>query len=146
MQPWPIAACAGPTSILKKTGYVVNHSARSLVTKQSNAVAFVLSEPHDLLFEDPNFSVLLRVATEALARERMTLFLTLNGGNDARDRILTYIRGGYVDGVLLISTHGNDPLFGRLEKARIPAVVCGRPLGHEHSFSYVAADDRGGAP
>jgi DNA-binding LacI/PurR family transcriptional regulator len=138
-------ASAAVQKAMKKTGYVVNHSARSLVTKQSNAVAFVLSEPHDLLFEDPNFSVLLRVATEALARERMTLLLTLNGGSEARDRLLSYISGDYVDGVLLISTHGNDPLFGRLEEARIPTVVCGRPLGHEHSLAYVASDDRGGA-
>lgn len=130
---------------MRKTGYVVNHSARSLVTRRSNAIAFVLSEPHDLLFEDPNFSVLLRSATEALARERMTLFLALNGGSDARDRILSYIKGGYVDGVLLVSTHGDDPLFGKLTQANIPSVVCGRPLGHENQLAYVVADDRGGA-
>lgn len=139
------AASAAVHKAMRKTGYVVNHSARSLVTRRSNAVAFVLSEPHDLLFEDPNFSLLLRRVTEALAREQMTLFLTLNGGGDARDRILTYIRGGYVDGVLLVSTHGDDPLFGQLAQAQVPAVVCGRPLGHENALSYVVADDRGGA-
>ena len=130
---------------MRKTGYVVNHSARSLVTQQSNAVAFVLSEPHDLLFEDPNFSVLLRFATAALARENMTLLLTLNGNGAARDRILSYVRGGYVDGVMLVSTHGDDPLFGQLTQARIPAVVCGRPLGHDDQLAYVAPDSRGGA-
>jgi DNA-binding LacI/PurR family transcriptional regulator len=139
------AASAAVHKAMRKTGYVVNQSARSLVTRRSDAVAFVLSEPHDLLFEDPNFSVLLRTVTEALAQEHMTLFLTLNGGGDARDRILTYIRGGYVDGVLLVSTHGDDPLFGQLAQAQVPAVVCGRPLGHENVLSYVVADDRGGA-
>jgi DNA-binding LacI/PurR family transcriptional regulator len=138
-------ASAAVSRAVKKTGYVVNHSARSLATRRSNAVAFVLSEPHDLLFEDPNFSVLLRAATEALAREQMSLFLTLTGSSDARDRLLSYIRGGYVDGVLLVSTHGDDPLFGVVEQSRIPAVVCGRPLGHEQSLSYVTADDQAGA-
>jgi DNA-binding LacI/PurR family transcriptional regulator len=138
------ASEAAVLKAMRNTGYVVNHSARSLVTRQSNAVAFVLSEPHDLLFEDPNFSVLLRFATTALARENMTLLLTVNGDGAARDRILSYVRGGYVDGVLLVSTHGDDPLFGQLTQARIPLVVCGRPLGHD-DLAYVVPDSRGGA-
>ena len=138
-------AAAAVRKAVKQTGYVVNHNARSLVTRRSNAVAFVLSESHDLLFEDPNFGVLLRVATESLAAAQMTLFLTLNGGGDARDRLLNYIRGGYLDGVLLVSTHGDDPLFRLLETSGVPTVVCGRPIGHESALSYVQADDRGGA-
>ena len=55
------AASAAVQKAMRKTGYVVNHSARSLVTRRSNAVAFVLSEPHDLLFEDPE---LQRAAAE----------------------------------------------------------------------------------
>src|SRR5262245_13297323 len=38
---------------MRRTGYVVNQNARSLVTRRSGAVAFVLSEPPDRLFEDP---------------------------------------------------------------------------------------------
>jgi len=45
---------------MRKTGYVVNQHARSLVTQRSQSVAFILSEPQERLFEDPNFSVLLR--------------------------------------------------------------------------------------
>ena len=30
------------------------------MTRRSGAIAFVLSEPQERLFEDPNFSVLLR--------------------------------------------------------------------------------------
>ncbi|MGH3422204.1 MAG: LacI family DNA-binding transcriptional regulator, partial [Streptosporangiaceae bacterium] len=45
---------------IKKTGYVVNHHARSLVTQRSESVAFILSEPAERLFADPNFAVLLR--------------------------------------------------------------------------------------
>lgn len=138
-------ASAAVRRAVEQTGYVVNHNARSLVTRRSNAVAFILSESHDLLFEDPNFSVLLRVATETLAAAQMTLFLTLNGGSDARDRLLNYVRGGYLDGVLLVSTHGDDPLFHLLKQNGVPTVVCGRPLGHENSLSYVHADDQGGS-
>ena len=36
---------------MAETGYTVNQSARSLVTKRSNAIGFVLSEPQERLFE-----------------------------------------------------------------------------------------------
>src|ERR1044072_4561112 len=62
---------------MEQTGYTVNQSARSLVTKQSNAIAFVLSEPQERLFEDPNFSVLLRSCTQALAEQDVNLVLML---------------------------------------------------------------------
>ena len=57
---------------IRKTGYVVNQHARSLVTQRSQSVAFMLSEPQDRLFEDPNFNVLLRGCTQALAEHDIT--------------------------------------------------------------------------
>jgi DNA-binding LacI/PurR family transcriptional regulator len=68
--------------------------------------------------------------------------------------------GGHVDGVLLASLHGDDPLPGILERAGVPAVLVGRPTGRggpggsrrggppENRVartSHVDADNRGGA-
>jgi DNA-binding LacI/PurR family transcriptional regulator len=50
-----------------------------------------------------------------------------------------------VDGVLLVSSHGGDPLATQLDTAGVPVVVCGRPLDPGLRMPYVAADDRGGA-
>src|SRR5690348_6172596 len=52
---------------IRRTGYVVNQHARSLVTQRSQSVVFILSEPQERLFEDPNFSILLRGCSLALA-------------------------------------------------------------------------------
>src|SRR5882757_3507454 len=71
---------------IRKTGYVVNQHARSLVTQRSQSVAFILSEPQDRLFEDPNFSALLHGCTQALARHDITLLLTLAGNPEDRNR------------------------------------------------------------
>src|SRR6516164_4527792 len=59
---------------ITKTGYVVNRHARSLVTQRSESVAFILSEPAERLFSDPNFAVLLRGCTQALAEHDIGLF------------------------------------------------------------------------
>jgi DNA-binding LacI/PurR family transcriptional regulator len=130
---------------MRDTGYTVNQSARSLVTKQSNAVAFVLSEPQERLFEDPNFSVLLRTCTQALAAHDFSLVLMLESSADERDRLLRYVRGGHVDGVLLISAHSGDPFVADLARGVVPAVACGKPGGLATGVPYVAAEDREGA-
>lgn len=130
---------------MRDIGYAVNQSARSLVTKQSNAVAFVLSEPQERLFEDPNFSVLLRSCTQALAEQDVSLVLMLEASDDERDRVLRYVRGGHVDGVLLISAHAGDPFITDLARSGVPAVACGKPLGENVTIPYVAADDCEGA-
>ncbi|WP_433040930.1 LacI family DNA-binding transcriptional regulator [Dactylosporangium sp. CS-033363] len=130
---------------MRKTGYVVNQHARSLVTQRSGSVAFILSEPQDRLFEDPNFNVLLHGCTEALARHDITLLLTLASSIEDRKRIGRYLTAGHVDGALLVSTHRGNPLIPELLDRGLPVVACGKPLGYERRTAYVAADDRDGA-
>jgi DNA-binding LacI/PurR family transcriptional regulator len=139
------AALKAVERAVRTTGYTVNQSARSLVTKQSNAVAFVLSEPQERLFEDPNFSVLLRCCTQALAEHDISLILMLESSDAERDRVLRYVRGGHVDGVLLISAHSGDPFLTDLAKGVVPAVACGKPGGAGANIPYVAAEDTEGA-
>jgi DNA-binding LacI/PurR family transcriptional regulator len=139
------AALKAVERAMRDTGYTVNQSARSLVTKRSNAVAFVLSEPQERLFEDPNFSVLLRCCTQALAEHDFSLVLMLESSEAERDRVLRYVRGEHVDGVLLISAHAGDPLLAELARGVVPAVACGKPGGVDATIPYVAAEDREGA-
>ncbi len=130
---------------IKKTGYVVNHHARSLVTQRSESVAFILSEPAERLFADPNFAVLLRGCTQALAEHDIGLFVCIAASRSERTRITRFLAAGHVDGALLVSAHAGDPLLDLLASAGVPYVACGAPPGYESKISYVAADDRGGA-
>jgi DNA-binding LacI/PurR family transcriptional regulator len=140
------AALAAVQRAVAETGYVINSSARSLVTRRAGAVAFLLSEPQERLFEDPNFNVLLRHTSQALAEHDLSMVLMVAGGGDReRERVLRYVRAGHVDAVLLVSTHGGDPLVDELVAGRVPVVACGVPLGHEDRVPHVAARDREGA-
>lgn len=130
---------------IRKTGYVVNQHARSLVTQRANSVAFILSDPQDRLFEDPNFNILLKGCTQALAERDITLLLTIAGTQEDRRRVGRWVTAGHVDGVLLVSEHAGSPLTDELRSRGLPIVAAGRPIGHEREISYVAADDRDGA-
>ncbi|MFC3736034.1 LacI family DNA-binding transcriptional regulator [Paractinoplanes deccanensis] len=129
---------------IARTGYTANPHARSLATGRSGSIAFLLTEPQHLLFEDPNFSVLLRGVAQALADRELTLILMIASTPEERTRTIAYLSGGHVDGVLLVSPHSGDPLLSQLVRAEVPIVACGRVLGYEQVISSVMADDRNG--
>jgi DNA-binding LacI/PurR family transcriptional regulator len=130
---------------ISRTGYIANNHARSLASGRSNTMAFLLTEPHHLLFEDPNFATLLRGAAQALSERDLPLVLVMASTPAERRRTLTYLANGHVDGVLAVSSHAGDPLVAALLKAGVPVVACGRPLEQKGRVGYVAADDVGGA-
>jgi DNA-binding LacI/PurR family transcriptional regulator len=127
-----------------KLGYVPNRAARSLVTRRADSIALVVSEPHARFFSEPFFAGMVRGVSAALAETGVQLLLLIAQGLPDRSRLERYVVGGHVDGVLLASLHGDDPLPGSLQRAGVPAVLVGRPPG-EAPASYVDADNRGGA-
>jgi DNA-binding LacI/PurR family transcriptional regulator len=134
-----------------KLGYVPNRAARSLVTRRADSVALVVSEPHARFFSEPFFAGMVRGVSAALAGTGVQLVLLIAQDLPDRGRLERYVVGGHVDGVLLASLHGDDPLPGTLERAGVPAVLVGRPAGVVPRWngaapvSWVDADNRGGA-
>ena len=129
---------------IEVTGYTANHAARSLALGRSNTVAFLLTEPQRLLFEDPTFSRLMGGCSEALSEHGLLLTLVTAGTPQDRVRAVGYLGGRHVDGVLLISSHAGNPITDDLLHAGVPTVVCGRFPGPEARFSMVGADDLDG--
>jgi DNA-binding LacI/PurR family transcriptional regulator len=123
--------------------YVPNRAARSLVTRRSDSIAVVIPEPTTQLFGDPFFPRVLRGISEALDEEGMQLVLLMPQGRSDEVRVERYLEAGHVDGVVLISLHGADPLPGGLRRHGVPLVVGGRPP--EEGFTFVDVDNRGGA-
>ncbi|MDP9026859.1 MAG: LacI family transcriptional regulator [Actinomycetota bacterium] len=139
-------ALAAVTAAIKSQGYRINPHARSLATSRTHSIAFLLTEPHDLLFEDPNFSILMRGAADALADSDDSLVLIMAGNAGEQRRALDFIGAGHVDGVLLVSSHsGGQGFIASINKLGIPAIASGVPLGLERRMGYVSADDEGGA-
>lgn len=126
-------------------GYVPNLAARSLVTQRTDSIALVVSEPPTRVFsDDPFFSGIIRGVSQELEAADKQLVLMLAGSQPSHDRVERYATAGHVDGVLVASMHGADPLPGALSRMGIPVVASGRPLGR-HDMPYVDIDNVGGA-
>jgi DNA-binding LacI/PurR family transcriptional regulator len=125
-------------------GYVPNRAARSLVTRRTDSIALVISEPEDRVFSEPFFARIVRGVSAVLAHTDTQLVLVVAQNPAEEARLERYVAGGHVDGVLLASLHGDDPLPRKLEDAGVPVVLVGRPAAATRA-SYVDADNRGGA-
>ncbi len=129
---------------IDRLGYVPNRAARSLVTRRSESIAVVITEPAPRLFSDPFFPRIIRGVSTALAARDLQLVLLMPDDPREEQRTVRYLTGGHVDGVILVSLHGDDPLPRELAARHIPIVVVGRPpLGA--AVDHVDADNRGGA-
>src|SRR5258705_4440771 len=129
---------------IERLGYVPNRAARSLVTRRSDSIEVVITEPTGSLFKDPFFPRLLRgISTELAARDRQLILLMPESAADEA-RPADYLTAGHVDGALLVSLHENDPLPERLSAAGMPIVMVGRPAKSINA-SYVDVDNRQGA-
>ncbi|WP_081687391.1 LacI family DNA-binding transcriptional regulator [Glycomyces tenuis] len=135
---------AAVLAAIKELGYVPNQAARTLVTQRTDTVALVVTESQEWLWSEPFFAGVLRGITEQLAEENMRLMLTFAPRDGDRSRLESYLMGGHVDGVMMVSSHGGDPLPERLEDAGIPIVLCGTPVGFR-PLAYVDCDNRSGA-
>ncbi|SFB44474.1 transcriptional regulator, LacI family [Amycolatopsis marina] len=130
---------------IARLGYVPNHAARSLVMRRTGSVALVMREPDATVLADPYLGNIIIATSQALAGTGVQLVL-MNAQNDAdHERLADYVRGGHVDGVLLASMHGDDPLPRILVESGVPIVVGGRPPCPVPDLSYVDVDNRGGA-
>jgi DNA-binding LacI/PurR family transcriptional regulator len=126
-------------------GYVPNQAARSLVTQRTDAIALVVSEPQSRIFsDDPYFAGVIHGVSLELEAAGKQLVLIMSASGESHARVERYAAGGHVDGVMLFSIHGEDPLPAKLERMGIPVVCNGRPLGSS-TLPYVDATNELGA-
>jgi DNA-binding LacI/PurR family transcriptional regulator len=129
---------------VSELGYVPNLAARALVTRRTDTVALVVSESEDRLFGEPFFAGVVRGISAGVTAAGRQLVLALTAGQDGERPIERYLTTQHVDGVLLLSLHGDDPLPRQLRERGLPVVLGGRPAGG-YSGAYVDVDNAGGA-
>ncbi|MFG2002811.1 LacI family DNA-binding transcriptional regulator [Spirillospora sp. NPDC048911] len=129
---------------IDELGYVPNRAARTLVTRRTDTVALVVAESEQRLFDEPFFAGIIRGISSELNATGLQMLLALAQSPDEYARLEHYLTGQHVDGVLLTSLHGDDPLPAKLEAGGVPTVLGGCPPGLS-PVSYVDVDNRNGA-
>jgi DNA-binding LacI/PurR family transcriptional regulator len=129
---------------IRRLGYVPNRAARSLVTRRTDTIALVVSEPESRVFSEPFFSAIVQGISNAISDTELQLLLLIAHSEKEHIKVERYVREGHVDGVILMSLHGDDRLPRSLRDSAIPTVLVGRPTGSA-PLPFVDADNKGGA-
>jgi DNA-binding LacI/PurR family transcriptional regulator len=130
---------------IEQIGYVPNRAARSLVTRRTGSIALVVREPVEFGVADPHLSRMVIAASQSLVGTGVQLAVMMAANDDDHAKLGAYVRGGHVDGVLLLSVHDDDPLPAQLVRAGVPVVLGGRPATPLPGGTYVDVDQRAGA-
>ncbi len=142
VSPWALKAVQ---DAIRKLGYVPNQAARSLVTRRSDTVLLVVSESEDRVFGEPFFVNLVRGLSQELSSTPLQLNLMMANTARQHGKVEQQVRNGHVDGVILISLHGDDPLPRNIIAAGAPVALNGRPMSDIGAVPYVDADNESGA-
>ena len=130
-------------------GYVPNRAARALVTRRTDSIAIVVPEPDSRVFSDPFFAGMLSGVSRTLAPTSSQLVLLIEPAPEPTgvddQRLLRYLRGGHVDGAIIISHHGRDNVLQELAQLPLPIVFSARPLGVDVPVASVDVDNVAGA-
>lgn len=126
---------ASVTAAIDDLNYIPNRAARSLANRQTMAIALVVPEDTSRFFGDPYFSSIVQGITNGLAASDYVLNLQLASPSEPSEKMMRYLRGGNVDGALVVSHHSGDHFLASLGE-RLPIVFGGRPLRPEEQSSY----------
>ncbi|WP_243076076.1 LacI family DNA-binding transcriptional regulator [Microbacterium sp. SS28] len=128
---------------ISELNYVPNRAARSLASRQTQAIALVVPEDTTRFFGDPFFAAIVSGINARLTRSDYVLNLFI-ASDDPGDKTTSYLRSGAVDGAIIVSHHTSDTFIDRIATA-VPVVYGGRPVRERERDFYVDVDNvRGG--
>lgn len=130
---------------IEELRYVPNQAARALMTRRVDTVALVAAESNTRVFGDPFFAAIVRGTSQELGRAGIHLVLSMAQTTVDLTRVEAFLRGGHVDGALVISEHESVDVIGQTLAAGIPVVVGGRPLTLGPETYFVDHDNVKGA-
>jgi LacI family transcriptional regulator len=123
---------------IARLGYVPNRAARSLASRKTDSIALVIPENTAKFFADPYFASVIQGVATYLSKTEYTLTLLIASETDPQ-KTRRYLRGGNVDGALVLSHHSDDHSYVELGKS-LPIVFGGRPMS-QGGPSYVVDVD-----
>ena len=118
--------------IMEELGYHPNLMAKSLVSRTTRTVAVIFPKPAEELLLNFFFYELIRGVLAQLTRAGYDLLMA-GGSNEQEelDTVARLVKGGRIDGLILLYSRSSDPIIHFLRKEKIPFALIGRSLDYE---------------
>lgn len=119
--------------VMEELGYHPNMMAKSLVSRTTRTIGVILPRPAEELLLNFFFYELMRGVLAQLTRAGYDLLMA--GGSNEREELETVtrlVRGGRIDGLMLLYSRSSDPVIHFLHEEKVPFVLIGRSLDYEN--------------
>ena len=127
-------------AIADKLNYQPNLAARGLAAGRTRVLGLVIPTAVAALFSDPYFPLLIQGISSACNAHDHSVMLWLAEPEYERRTIHQILQSGLIDGVIVSSMLGNDPLVRALAEHKKPFVLVGRHPT-DPRVSYVDVDN-----
>jgi DNA-binding LacI/PurR family transcriptional regulator len=128
---------------IREVGYVPNTAARNLVRQRTQAIAFIVHEPHALFLEDPNIGAIMLGTNETLSEADYQMVCLVVDSDRDTERVARYLNGGFVDGAVIVSARAQDPITKAVMRLDLPVAYVGHPP--DVDAAWVGVDNHGAA-
>lgn len=122
--------------------------ARSLRSGRAGAIGIVFRKPLAEAFDDPATARLLRGVSDATDPQQLAIVL-VPGLPDEAPSVAPAVRNAAVDGLIVYSMPGDDPLVAATLRRRVPTVIVDSPASDDLRASsapdFVGIDDQAAA-
>jgi DNA-binding LacI/PurR family transcriptional regulator len=118
--------------------------ARSLRSGRAGALGVVFRKPLAEAFEDPATAQLLRGVSDVTDPQQLAIVL-VPGLPDEASAVAPAVRNAAVDGLIVYSLPGDDPLVAATRHRRLPTVIVDSPAIESDDLDFVGIDDRAAA-
>lgn len=119
------AIAAAVQRAISELNYTPNRAARTLVSRQTQAIALLVPEEIDWFFSDPYLALVVKGIADRLEETDYVLNLLVSSSDPGR-KTRRYLTGGNVDGALVVSHHAGNRDLVELSQL-VPTVFGGEP-------------------
>lgn len=130
--------------VMDQHGYAPHAAARNLARRRTNVIGLIVPTTAAEIFSDPFFGPTIQAIMEASTRAGYFVMLSMVTADAERMLYERILRGRHFDGVLMLSTHIDDPILPLLMKDNIPLTLFGSHP-YLHDLTWVDAEQREGA-
>lgn len=127
---------------MKELGYYPNAIARSLANQKTGVIGVIMPTTSEDVFLNPFFPEALRGIAKGASKAGYDMLLSTNYEKDEEINIIqNFIRGGKVDGIILMSSKVEDECIDYLCSIDFPFSLIGSPYSRSHKINHVDNDN-----
>jgi LacI family transcriptional regulator len=130
--------------VMRENNYTPNAAARSLASSRASSLGLLIPNSADNIFADLFFPVIIQSVIEASNELGYFVMLAMLKPDVEQDFFHRIVRGHHFDGLIMLSSHIDDPMLPLLIRDRTPLVLIGSHPYFEH-VDWVDIENRAGA-